>query len=72
MKFCRTFFVSQSRKNLQRNLLVSLFFGYRKLLCIRRVCHDILSKSFCRTVPEKIVQDSFSVQILSVIEKVYP
>ena len=30
MNSCRTFFVSQSRKNLQRNLLVSLFLRVSK------------------------------------------
>ena len=47
------------------------FFGYRKMFCIRRVCHDILSKIFCRTEPKKIVEESSSVSLISVIEKFY-
>ena len=36
-------------------------FGYPKILGIREVGHDILSKTFCLTVPKKIGEESFRV-----------
>ena len=44
-------------------------FGYRKILCIKGVCYDILSKTFCLTVPKKIVRKSLGVSLISAIEE---
>ena len=35
--------------------------GYRKICCLRLLCHDFLAKIFCLTVPEKIVREPFCV-----------
>ena len=48
------------KKNVEQSFSVSFNFGYRKSLCIRGVCHDILSKNFRLTVPKKNVEESFS------------
>ena len=52
--FSQKCFVSQCRKKSYRNLSVFHSFGYPKILGIREVGHDILSKTFCLTVPKKI------------------
>ena len=57
MIFCRKFSVSQCREKSYRNLPVFLSFGYPKMLGIRGVGHDILSKIFCLTVPEKLYRN---------------
>ena len=59
MIFCREFSVSQCREKSYRNLPVFHSFGYPKMLGIRGVGHDILSKNLCLTVPEKIVEGIF-------------
>ena len=71
MIFCRTFFVTRGRKNVEESFGVSFSFGYRKSLCIGWVYHDTLPKFFSRTVPKKIVEESFSVSLISVNEKFY-
>ena len=50
---------------------VSENFGYGKVLCIRELCHDFVSKFFCLTVPKNFVGETFSVSLISGIEKFY-
>ena len=57
------------KKIVEESFGVSFSFGYRKSLCLRGIYHDIFSKIFCRTVPEKTVEEYFSVSLISVIEK---
>ena len=59
------------KKNAEEPFSVSFNFGYGKKLCIRGVCHDILSETFCRTVPKKLVEEFYSVSLISVIEKLF-
>ena len=44
-------------------------FGCRKNLGIRRVGHDFMSKTFCLTVPKKIIEESFRVSFNFVYRK---
>ena len=69
--FFQNFFVS-----LPKNFLKEPFFtkfGYRKILCLRGLCHNILLKFFCLAVPKNFVREpSCAVfQRISVCEKVY-
>ena len=47
------FFVSQCRKISQGYPLGFHYFGYRKILCFRGLCHDFLSEIFCSHSAEK-------------------
>ena len=78
--FCRNFFVSQSRKYLQVNPSVLCFrkFPVPKKFMDERggggvgvEFQDFPSKNFCLTVPKISVEESFTVAIISGIEKVW-
>ena len=71
MNLCRNFLSHSAEKHAEEPFSVSFYFGSGKNLSIRGVCHDILPKFFSRTVPKKIVEESFSVSLISVIEKFY-
>ena len=36
-------------------------FSYRRILCIRKVGHDVLSEFICLTVPKKFIEVPFRV-----------
>ena len=44
-------------------------FVYRKILCLRGLCYYFLLLFFCLTVPKNFVWESFSVSLISGIEK---
>ena len=46
-------------------------FGYRKMLCLRGLCHDFLSKVFCLAVTKNFVGEISVVHKNSVIEKLH-
>ena len=46
-------------------------FGYRKILCLRGLCHDFLSKFFCLTVPKKNVSTNRCIGKLRVSQKLF-
>ena len=48
-----------------------LISGMEKNLCIRGVYLDILSKTFCLTVPKTLVHESFSVSLISGVKKLH-
>ena len=58
LDFRSKFFVSQYRKILLEQFVVSENFGYRKKFCIGGY-HDFLSKIFCLTVPKNFVGEPF-------------
>ena len=55
MIFGGIFFLTVPKKIVDESFSVSFNFGYRKSLCIRGVYHDILSKIFRLTIPQKLV-----------------
>ena len=62
-RFSVEHFLSHSTETFRRGTLlccVSENFGYRKNFCFRGLCHDFPSKTFCLTVPKKIVGEPFS------------
>ena len=54
MNFVETFCLTVAKKIVEELFGVSFKFGYRKNLCTRGVCHDILSKISRLTVPKKL------------------
>ena len=77
-RFCVENFLSHSAEKFRRGALlicVSEIFWYRKNLWIRggraREYHDLLSKIFCLTVPKNFVGETFSVSLISGIERFY-
>ena len=55
-------FLSQSAESARSGILQCLIIsGYTKNICIRKVCHDLLVKVFCLTVPKKLVVGNPSV-----------
>ena len=61
MIFVELFLCHRAAKISYRNLSVFHSFGYPKILGIKGVGHDILSITFCLTVPKKIEEQSFRV-----------
>ena len=54
--------MSHSAEKICRRILQCFtFFEYRKVLCIRGVCHDFLSKNFCLTILENLEVEPFCV-----------
>ena len=65
-------FLSHSADKFRRGILYCCInFGYRKSLDKRVEYHDFLSKIFCLTVPKTSVWESFTVALISGIEKVW-
>ena len=51
-------FLSDSAEKFRSGTLQCVInFGYRKILCIRGLCNDFLSKKFCLTVPKHFVAE---------------
>ena len=73
--FHQKIFLSHSAENFRRGILYCCSnFGYRKSLDKKGgggEYQDIPSKIFCLTVPKKFVGESFSVSLISGIEKFY-
>ena len=55
------FYVSQCRKNCTGIFRCFTDFGYRRILCIIEVGHDVLPEIICLTVPIKIIGEPFCV-----------
>ena len=71
-RFSLKTFLSHSAENFRRGILYCCInFGYRKSLDKRGEYHDFLSKIFCLTVPKTSVWESFTVALISGIEKVW-
>ena len=71
-QFFVEFFLAHSAEKFGRGTLYCVLkFGYREILCFRGLCHEFPSKRFCLTVPKNAVGESFSLSIISHIEKVW-
>ena len=68
----RSKFLSHSIKRfVEEHFGVSENFGHRKILYLRGVCHDFLSKNFCLTVTKDSLRNTSVFQKISGIEKFY-
>ena len=69
----KNFLSHSAEKFRRRTIQCATDFGYRKILCFKKFCHDFVSKFFCLTVPKNLVEEPFCAvfQKISGSEKVY-